>query len=82
MAEREELTRLRRQVRQLKMVRDILARATAGSAGKKGGRRPPLRTRDGEPGRLPVRNLCRVLKMASTLGRIDHRRSGRLTMRC
>lgn len=36
-AEREELTRLRRQVRQLQMERDILAKATAWFAGKKGG---------------------------------------------
>lgn len=36
-AEREELTRLRRQVRQLQMERDILAKATAWFAGKSGG---------------------------------------------
>jgi transposase len=36
-AEREELTRLRRQVRQLQMERDILAKATAWFAGKNGG---------------------------------------------
>jgi transposase len=35
-AEREELTRLRRQVRQLQMERDILAKATAWFAGKNG----------------------------------------------
>lgn len=35
--EREELTRLRRQVRQLQMERDILAKATAWFAGKSGG---------------------------------------------
>jgi transposase len=33
-AEREELARLRREVRQLKMERDILAKATAWFAGK------------------------------------------------
>ncbi len=36
-AEREELTRLRRQVRQLQVERDILAKATAWFAGKNGG---------------------------------------------
>ena len=36
MAEREELTRLRRQVRQLQMERDILAKATAWFATKNG----------------------------------------------
>ena len=36
-AEREELTRLRRQVRQLQVERDILAKATAWVAGKNGG---------------------------------------------
>jgi transposase len=36
-AEREELARLRRQVRQLQMERDILAKATAWFAGKNGG---------------------------------------------
>lgn len=36
-AEREELSRLRRQVRQLQMERDILAKATAWFAGKNGG---------------------------------------------
>ena len=36
-AEREELTRLRRQVRQLQTERDILAKATAWFAGKNGG---------------------------------------------
>lgn len=35
-AEREELTRLRRQVRQLQMERDILAKATARFAGRNG----------------------------------------------
>ena len=35
--EREELTRLRRQVRQLQMERDILAKATAWFAGRSGG---------------------------------------------
>ena len=35
-AEREELTRLRRQVRQLQMERDILAKATAWFAAKDG----------------------------------------------
>jgi transposase len=35
-AEREELTRLRRQVRQLQMERDILAKATAWFAGRNG----------------------------------------------
>ena len=35
-AEREELTRLRRQVRQLQMERDILAKATAWFAGHNG----------------------------------------------
>ena len=35
--EREELARLRRQVRQLQMERDILAKATAWFAGKNGG---------------------------------------------
>jgi transposase len=35
-AEREELARLRRQVRQLQMERDILAKATAWFAGKNG----------------------------------------------
>ena len=35
-AEREELTRLRRQVRQLQVERDILAKATAWFAGKNG----------------------------------------------
>lgn len=35
-AEREELTRLRRQVRQLQMERDILAKATAWFAAKNG----------------------------------------------
>ena len=39
-AEREELTRLRRQVRQLQMERDILAKATAWFAGKNGGTPP------------------------------------------
>jgi len=34
--EREELTRLRRQVRQLQMERDILAKATAWFAGRNG----------------------------------------------
>ena len=34
--EREELARLRRQVRQLQMERDILAKATAWFAGKNG----------------------------------------------
>ena len=36
-AEREELSRLRRQARQLQMERDILAKATAWFAGKNGG---------------------------------------------
>lgn len=36
-AEREELARLRRQVKQLQMERDILAKATAWFAGKNGG---------------------------------------------
>jgi len=36
-AERDELVRLRRQVRQLQMERDILAKATAWFAGKSGG---------------------------------------------
>ena len=36
-AERDELVRLRRQVRQLQMERDILAKATALFAGKSGG---------------------------------------------
>lgn len=36
-AEREELSGLRRQVRQLQMERDILAKATAWFAGKNGG---------------------------------------------
>jgi len=36
-AEREELVKLRRQVRQLQMERDILAKATAWFAGKNGG---------------------------------------------
>ena len=36
-AEREELARLRRQVRQLQMERDILAKATAWFAGRNGG---------------------------------------------
>ena len=35
-AEREELSRLRRQVKQLQMERDILAKATAWFAGKNG----------------------------------------------
>jgi transposase len=35
-AEREELSRLRRQVRQLQMERDILAKATAWFAGRNG----------------------------------------------
>ena len=35
-AEREELARLRRQVRQLQMERDIMAKATAWFAGKNG----------------------------------------------
>ena len=35
-AEREELTRLRRQVRQLQVERDILAKATAWFAGRNG----------------------------------------------
>jgi transposase len=35
-AEREELARLRRQVRQLQMERDILAKATAWFAGRNG----------------------------------------------
>lgn len=35
-AEREELSRLRREVRQLQMERDILAKATAWFAGKNG----------------------------------------------
>jgi transposase len=50
-AEREELTRLRRQVRQLQMERDILAKATAWFAGKRTTSRS-LRTREREPGRL------------------------------
>ena len=40
-AEREELSRLRRQVRQLQMERDILAKATAWFAGKNGGSSTP-----------------------------------------
>ncbi len=40
-AEREELSRLRRQVRQLQMERDILAKATAWFAGKNGGTSTP-----------------------------------------
>jgi transposase len=36
-AEREELTRLRREVRRLQMERDILAKATAWFAGRSGG---------------------------------------------
>ncbi len=36
-AERDELSRLRRQVKQLQMERDILAKATAWFAGKNGG---------------------------------------------
>lgn len=52
-AEREELTRLRRQVRQLQMERDILAKARPGSPARAGGRPRPLRTREREPGRLP-----------------------------
>jgi transposase len=40
-AEREELARLRRQVRQLQMERDILAKATAWFAGKNGGTSTP-----------------------------------------
>jgi transposase len=39
--EREELARLRRQVRQLQMERDILAKATAWFAGKNGGTSTP-----------------------------------------
>ena len=51
-AERDELARLRRQVKQLQMERDILAKATAWFAGKNGGHPRPLRTRSREPGRL------------------------------
>jgi len=40
-AEREELARLRRQVRQLQMERDILAKATAWFAGKNVGTSTP-----------------------------------------
>ncbi len=40
-AEREELARLRRENRQLKMERDILAKATAWFAGKNGGSSSP-----------------------------------------
>lgn len=40
-AEREELTRLRRENRQLRVERDILAKATAWFAGKNGGTSTP-----------------------------------------
>ena len=51
-AEREELSLLRRENRQLKVERDILAKATACSP-RRAIRRPHrLRARDGEPGRL------------------------------
>lgn len=50
-AEREELARLRREVRQLKMERDILAKATAWVSPARATRRPSgLRTREREPG--------------------------------
>ena len=52
-AEREELARVRRGNRQLKMERDILAKATAWFAGR-GDKTPSgLRTREREPGHPP-----------------------------
>ena len=60
--EREELARLRRQLRQVQQERDILAKATAWFAGRSGS----LRTRDGKPGRLPVRTMCRVLGVSAS----------------
>jgi len=59
--ERQELQRLCRENRQLKVGRDILSRAAAWFAGetKTVRRRIPIRER--EPGVHPVATMCRVL---------------------
>ena len=58
-AERDELARLRRENKQLRVGRDILSRAAAwfarrpGLRGRPGQCRPALRVHEREPGRLP-----------------------------
>jgi transposase len=53
-AQRDELARLRRRVRQLEQERDMLAKATASSSPARTPRRPSgLRTREREPSRRP-----------------------------
>jgi transposase len=51
-AEREELRKLRRENRQLRVEREILAKATAWSHGRPIRRPTRIRIREGEPGRL------------------------------
>src|ERR1039457_369195 len=50
--EREELTRLKHEVRQLRQEREILSKAAPGLRGKTSRYRSALRIRDGQPGRL------------------------------
>ncbi len=51
--ERAELTRLRRENRQLRLERDIGPKAAAWFAGRPARSRPGLPIHDGEPGQLP-----------------------------
>lgn len=64
-AEREELSRLRRQVRQLQMERDILAKATACFTGKNGGTSmSSSKLVAANQADFPIRSMCRVLKVS------------------
>ena len=82
-AEREELARLRRENRQLKLERDILAKATAWFAGKGDKTSTGLRTREREPGQTFRCRRCaacsRSRPAATTRGWIARRRRVRST---
>jgi len=59
--ERQELNRLRRENRQLKLEREILSKPAAWFANKDEKVRGRLRAREGEPGKTPMSTMCRVL---------------------
>jgi transposase-like protein len=84
--EREELTRLRRRVRQLQMERVILAKATASFAGKNGGGADVLfELVAANQADFPIRTMCRKLQVSPSgfyACMSARRRGGQWTMPC
>ena len=83
-AERDELSRLRRENRQLRVERDILSKPRPGLPGKPARCRRALPVHDTNQARFPIATMARVLgvsKAGSTRGGSDRRPATRWPMR-